>query len=64
MGKSCFDGYLTDGCKDCPDWEDGTEGKGLGCGTHYPIMHCEYFKRMYEEEEKREREERECQHQS
>lgn len=54
--KSCFDGYLTEGCKDCPDWKDGTkydeQGNwlGIGCGTHYPIDWCPHFRKMMEEE--------------
>ena len=56
MAKSCLDGYLTDGCKDCPDWKDGTDGS-FWCGTHLPIMWCPHFKEMYEAEESKENEE-------
>ena len=56
MGKSCFDGYLTEGCKTCPDWKGGTDGS-VGCGTHFPIMWCPHFKAMYEYEEAKEHEE-------
>lgn len=52
MPKSCFDGYLTDGCATCPDWADGTGGRGIGCATRYPIDWCPYFKKMWEEEER------------
>ena len=53
MAKSCFDGYLTDECANCPDWKNGNEdGYGLGCYTKYPIMLCPYFKKMFEEERK------------
>ena len=50
MPKSCFDGYLTDECKNCPDWKDGHDGE-LGCTTKLPIMLCPYFKKMFEQEE-------------
>ena len=56
MAKSCFDGYLTEGGKNCPYWKDGTYGS-IGCGTHFPIMRCPYFKAMYEAEEAKEHEE-------
>ena len=52
MPRSCFDGYLTDGCVTCPDWADGSDpSKGFGCACHFPIMECEHFRKMYEEEE-------------
>lgn len=52
--KSCFDGYLTPACKNCPDWCDGSDAtKGIGCGTHYPIDLCPHFKKMYDEENKK-----------
>lgn len=44
--KSCFDGYLTEGCKDCPDWNKN----GLGCGFNYDIMLCPHFAKMYNED--------------
>ena len=54
MPKSCFDGYLTDECANCPDWKDGSDDDGIfGCTTKLPIMLCPYFKKMYEEEEKK-----------
>ena len=56
MAKSCFDGYLTEGCKTCPDWKDGTDGS-IGCGTHFSIMLCPHFKAMYEAEEAKEHKE-------
>lgn len=49
--KSCFDGYLTDHCSQCPDWADGTDGRGIGCGTRFPIDWCPYFAKMFKEEE-------------
>lgn len=52
--KSCFDGYLTSECKNCEFWCDGSDpNKGIGCGTPYPIDHCEYFNKMSKEEEKK-----------
>ena len=52
MAKSCFNGYLTDECEACEYWRDGTiPGKGIGCGCPFPIMQCEAFARMLEEEE-------------
>lgn len=53
MGKSCLDGYLTDGCKTCPDWNDGSDRtKGIGCCSHFPIMWCKHFSKMVEEQGK------------
>ena len=49
--KNCFDGYLTEGCKTCPDWADGTDDRGIGCACHFPIMRCPHFAKMYNEEE-------------
>ena len=46
--KSCLDGYLTDACKTCDMWKDGSTDEGLGCGTHYPIDFCPDFKKAYE----------------
>lgn len=54
--KSCLDGYLTPECKNCPDWADGTDNRGIGCATHHPIMWCPAFAKMYEEEESKEKE--------
>ena len=52
--KSCFDRYLTSECKNCEFWCDGSDpNKGIGCGTPYPIDHCEYFDRMCKKEEKK-----------
>lgn len=52
MSKSCFDGYLTDGCAECPDWCDGSDPtRGIGCGTCMPIMWCPHFAKMVEEDE-------------
>lgn len=52
MGRSCLDGYLTDGCKNCPNWADGTDGRGIGCTTSFPIDLCPHFKKMMEFTEK------------
>lgn len=44
MGKSCLDGYLTEGCKTCLDWSDGTDdNRGIGCDCRFPIMECWHF---------------------
>ena len=51
MPKSCFDGYLTEGCKTCPDWADGSDDRGIGCACHFPIMQCPHFAKMFNEEE-------------
>lgn len=50
---------FTEGCSTCPFWEDGTEGRGYGCGIPAPIMECRYFRKMYEEEEAKNEEARE-----
>lgn len=55
--RNCFEGYLTEGCKTCPDWKDGTDGS-FGCATRYPIDWCPYFKKAMEDDRKREIEER------
>ncbi len=47
--KSCLDGYLTNKCRECPDWSDGTDGRGVGCNTRYPISWCDAFTKMCEE---------------
>jgi hypothetical protein len=52
MPKNCLVEYLTDHCATCPDWKDGTNGSGIGCGTHFPIMRCPHFAKMYEESER------------
>ena len=52
--KSCFDGYLTDECKNCGWWKDGTdEYHSIGCGCPFPIDHCEAFHKMEQEEYKK-----------
>ena len=48
--RSVLDGYLTEGCKDCCNWSDGTDGRGLGCNTSCPIDWCPCFKAMMEKE--------------
>lgn len=50
MPRSCFDGYLTPECFNCPDWKDGSDGKSFGCGCSFPIMLCPHFKKVYEED--------------
>lgn len=55
MPKSCLDGYLTPDCATCPDWRDGTKGTAIGCATRVPIDWCPSFKKVYEEDQKRER---------
>ena len=55
--KSCFDGYLTEACATCPDWADGSDERGLGCATHYPIMECPHFARVFNEEQSNHEEE-------
>ena len=52
---NCLEGYLTDGCKTCPDWLDGTEGRGIGCGTRRPIDECPHFRAMFEMDRKKHR---------
>lgn len=54
MPKSCFDGYLTKGCATCPDWADGTDGRGIGCACHFPIGECPHFAEMMKNDEKAE----------
>ena len=44
--RSIFDGYLTNECKNCPCWQDGSNGKGYGCGTPTKIDLCPTFKEM------------------
>lgn len=46
MTRSCLDGYLTNTCAECEFWRDGTDGQ-IGCGCPFPIMHCEAFAEMY-----------------
>ncbi len=43
--KNCFEGYLTDGCKNCEFWHDGSDN-AIGCGCPFPISHCEDFAEM------------------
>lgn len=51
--RNCLDGYLTEGCKTCPDWADGSDPNlGIGCACHFPIHLCPHFaKAMREDEE-------------
>lgn len=48
--RSIFDGYLTDECKDCSCWRDGSDGT-YGCGISVPIHLCPAFKKMMEMDE-------------
>ena len=41
--KNCFEGYLTEGCKTCEYWHDGSDN-AIGCGCPFPISHCEYVR--------------------
>lgn len=52
---NCLEGYLTEGCKTCPDWLNGTEGRGIGCGTNKPIDECPHFHAMWERDNKKHR---------
>ena len=52
MGRNCLVEYLTPACATCPDWLDGTNGHGVGCGIHGPIMDCRAFREMWESENK------------
>ena len=54
MPKSVFDGYLTESCATCDAWSDGKNGTPLGCGYCGPIMNCDAFRKMYEEENEHE----------
>lgn len=62
MGKyrSVFDGYLTDECAKCEFWSDRAVGPDwmLGCNYIGPIMNCDAFRKMFEEDARREREEK------
>ena len=49
MSKSCFDGYLTGECASCSWWRD--EPDCCGCAAPFPIMHCDSFAKMYNEQE-------------
>lgn len=51
--RSILDGYLTDACKTCPCWQDGTNGYGYGCGSQVPIHLCPDFAKVMEEEERK-----------
>ena len=56
MPKSCLDGYLTEACKTCDYWRNGENGS-LGCGVPFPIMLCKAFEKMYNEEERKAKDE-------
>lgn len=62
MGKSCFDGYLTPECANCPDWADGSDPKrGIGCACNFPIGLCQAFAKTMEEDERKKAEQSQCQ---
>jgi hypothetical protein len=53
MCKSCFDGFMTEGCSKCEFWRDGTdEFHSTGCAYPGPIMHCEDFAKHCEKNER------------
>ena len=56
MPKSCYDGYLTEECEKCEFWGDGRNAV-VGCGAPFPIMHCKAFEKMYNEEERKAKDE-------
>ena len=56
MARSCFDGPLTEACVECEFWRDGSDGHSIGCAYPGPIMNCQAFAQMYNEEEKRRKE--------
>ena len=60
MAKNCLDGYLTPGCATCPDWANGSDDRGIGCATHYPIMWCGHFAKMFNEEREKQRKCKNC----
>ena len=44
LNRNCMEGYLTEACKTCEFWLDGSDmSKGIGCNTPGPIDHCEAF---------------------
>ena len=46
MPKSCFDGYLTEGCKNCPYWLDGLILKlVLVVALHFLLCIARFLKR-------------------
>lgn len=55
MMLNCFEGYLTDACKKCDFWKDGSDGS-LGCACPGPIDHCEAFVEAYKKAEEFRRE--------
>lgn len=56
MSKNCFVEYLTEACGTCICWSNGTADSCIGCCAPFPIMECEAFAKIYnEEEQKRER---------
>jgi hypothetical protein len=51
--KNCFEEYLTNGCKKCEFWADGSDPeRGIGCASPFPIMHCPDFAEQYEKDQK------------
>ena len=49
MSKNCLEGYLTEGCKTCPVWQNSEDS--IGCGFRYDIMLCPHFAKMFNEAE-------------
>lgn len=47
--KSCFNGYLTDECLRCEYCKN--DDNQIGCAVPFPIMDCEAFAKMAQEEE-------------
>lgn len=45
--RNCFEGYLTEGCRNCEYWHDGSDN-AIGCGCPFPISHCKYFRKAEE----------------
>lgn len=59
LSTNCLEGYLTPECPNCKDWSNGDGyGDGVGCRTNLPIMLCPYFKKVFDERSKRDRETR------
>lgn len=46
MPKSFLGGYLTEGCRICPYWMDGSNPDfGAGCGTPFPYWSLSFLPR-------------------
>lgn len=46
---------FTKGCKTCPFWANGEDDRGYGCAIPAPIMECPHFRKMCEEEERKQK---------